>query len=848
MQNKFLIGLLFFLLLRFPVSGQEDSLAYVENLLTQLERSGQIDAYKQTLLTLADVQREKGKFPQALAYYIRAERLLEEINEPLLQAEVLEKIGRLYGDWSLHEKATEYYLQSEKILQAQGKAAKDYLDLLERLGFSYFQSGLYGEAIGVFDRLASHYKRQNDTKNLRKKYKQVADIYKILDRYDEALQYNLELLDLDRIIQEDIQTAATLNNIGFLYKFLDKPEQSLAYFKESLQLYEQLLRQGQAKKDQIALNKILDNIGLLELSLQRPASALSYFEQALTYKQSQNDKVGIAASYNNIAVAHLMLNNYYPAKSYAEQALLIAQKNKAPEIELDSYRQLSRLHEALKQYKQSLTFQKKYVEKREEIFEQKQAELENNYQRLYVGERQEKNMRLIVINREIDNLNFQRLQLEAEQKEKSVEILQKEKRLQEYMIRQKQLERERALQELELARQQLESQKKDGRIQTLDKENQLRQKNLELQEIREQERLKEIELLESKRSLDQLKIEEQQRERQLFLAIGLLLALILILALVGFLQKQRANKKLRQQSEEIQYKNEELASQKEEIEITANQLRSANLAVRQKNEELESQTKRITDSIRYANTIQTAVLPRHEELSEFFPEFFVMYRPKDIVSGDFYWFVHVPKHNYLFVAVVDCTGHGVPGAFMSMIGHTLLSEIVIQMNCYDPAQILLLLDEEIRRGLRQSDDSNRDGMDLGLVRLGGNELVFAGAKRSLYFIPQSTQTLERIKGANRSVGGKERNLHNKSFKNNHRQIAEGDLIYLSTDGYADQCDPHLIKFGSHRLRDLIQSIHHEPLAQQYFLLEQALDKHQQNTEQRDDITLLGLRIGATPGT
>lgn len=837
----------------------EDDPAYTERILKRLENSGQMRLYTQTLLTLADVMKEREKYPQALNYYLRASRVYEDLEEREKEAEVFEKVGRLYTVWELHEKALEFFLKSYQLRKKLGESDSDMQELLEKIGFSYSETEQYEKTIPYFERLVEVYQANNETYALRQKYKQLADVCKILDRYEKARDYTLDILDLDRKLGDSSQVAATLNNLGFLYKFLEEPRTSRYYFQQSLKRYQELLGEDARTRpvEQRRFSVILDNLGFLEMYLGNNESARDYFEQGLAYKKELGDSTGLAESYNNLALAHLLLKNYYPAKNYAENALRIADKTGATSVRLDSYQQLARLHETLKQFRKALDFQKKYSQAREKVFEQRRAELQQDFERRYVSEKQEKNTRLMVIDREIDNLNVQRLELEAEQKEKNLEILKKEKRLQEYMIRQKQLERARAVQELEIARRQLESEKKDNRIQALARESEIRKRNLELQRAKEKERDKEIELLESRQEISQLKLEEQERERQLFIAIGVLLGLVLLLAIIGFIQKQRSNHKLKRQSNEIQQKNEELASQKEELQLTANQLQQANQQVVSKNDELEEKNKRITDSIRYANTIQTAILPTFEELGTHFQDFFILYRPKDIVSGDFYWFLHVPKekispnaeHDYDFIAVVDCTGHGVPGAFMSMIGHTLLNEIVSEMNCHDPAEILRLLDQEIRDGLRQEQEkANQDGMDLSLCRLERRadgeqvEVVFAGAKRSLYVIPQEAGQLERIKGSNRSVGGKERKARKRKFDTEIRLLQPGDLIYMSTDGYADQCNTKLVKFGSHNLRALIEQHHQKPLSKQHLLLEQALDKHQESAEQRDDITLLGLRV------
>ncbi|MCS7003725.1 MAG: SpoIIE family protein phosphatase [Cytophagales bacterium] len=257
---------------------------------------------------------------------------------------------------------------------------------------------------------------------------------------------------------------------------------------------------------------------------------------------------------------------------------------------------------------------------------------------------------------------------------------------------------------------------------------------------------------------------------------------------------------------------------------------------------IEQKNVKIMDSIRYASTIQNAILPSQEELSKAFPEIFCLFRPKDIVSGDFYWYSQVRE--YLFLAVVDCTGHGVPGAFMSMIGSSSLTEIVNVMNVTDPAQILETLDDMVRDALKQDQKANDDGMDVCLVRFDKQanlkRIVFTGAKRPLWIYKKTGAKIIEIKGDNRSIGGMSKK--DKKFTETEITLQHGDVLYLMSDGYADQNNHERKKFGTARLMELLKKIAEEPLEEQRDLLEYALNQHQNEVERRDDVTLIGVRI------
>jgi serine phosphatase RsbU (regulator of sigma subunit) len=263
---------------------------------------------------------------------------------------------------------------------------------------------------------------------------------------------------------------------------------------------------------------------------------------------------------------------------------------------------------------------------------------------------------------------------------------------------------------------------------------------------------------------------------------------------------------------------------------------------------IEKKNKHITDSIRYGETIQKALLPNLMKEKGLFQDSFVLFRPKDLVSGDFYWFTEID--NKTFVAAVDCTGHGVPGAFMSMIGNTLLNEIVNQNRNFDPARVLEALHIEIRLALHQSQEAgkaNDDGMDIGLLKIEKSnqedtfELTFAGAKRHLWYIEPSYQELKRIKGDRKSIGGVQKEQH-RNFTNTKLEVAKDTVIYLSTDGLVDQGNPERKKFGTTRLSNLLLQNAKLSLVEQMQLIESDLDEFQQDAEQRDDITLIGLKV------
>lgn len=263
--------------------------------------------------------------------------------------------------------------------------------------------------------------------------------------------------------------------------------------------------------------------------------------------------------------------------------------------------------------------------------------------------------------------------------------------------------------------------------------------------------------------------------------------------------------------------------------------------VRQQRDELERKNQDIEDSLRYAQTMQLAVLPSLTSLRRAFSDAFILWKPRDIVSGDFYWFHQTQGMNLLVVA--DCTGHGVPGAFMSFIGNDLLNQIVIERGLDDPAQILAELNTGVQRALKQkgaTTSSVDDGMDMAICRFTAQGVVFAGARRPLYVVVQGEIT--EYPGARHAIGGRSRKPCH--FENVALPMLPEAMLYLTTDGFADQPNVEGKRFKTRLMMNLLSNIATQPCQQQREQLEARLAEHAGAAAQRDDITIVGVRLPA----
>ncbi len=348
----------------------------------------------------------------------------------------------------------------------------------------------------------------------------------------------------------------------------------------------------------------------------------------------------------------------------------------------------------------------------------------------------------------------------------------------------------------------------------------------------------EISVLEHEAEIEQLKF---RRQRVLIIGIGLF-GLLLLLAAVGFYNRmsfiRATNKKINTQRDEIESQRDKIQGQHDLV---------------------YSQKEMITDSISYAKRIQSAMLPSEEQLNQLVPDHFVVYKPKDIVSGDYYWVKEVLDH--VVIVGADCTGHGVPGAFMSMLGMTVLNDLISDRCFNAPSAILEQMRLKIKGLLVQNGDSEeqKDGMDMALAILNKNnrEIHFAGANYPLYIIRDkkipggkelesyiSTEgedfQLYEIKGDKQPIGV---HWEEKPFRTHSIMLQENDTFYLFSDGIVDQYGgPNRKKYKSLNFKKLLLSIQKESMKKQGQILENTFETWKGDMEQIDDVSVIGVKL------
>ncbi|MCE3226630.1 MAG: protein serine/threonine phosphatase [Bacteroidetes bacterium] len=322
---------------------------------------------------------------------------------------------------------------------------------------------------------------------------------------------------------------------------------------------------------------------------------------------------------------------------------------------------------------------------------------------------------------------------------------------------------------------------------------------------------------EKKETIAKEENEKQKTIRNLFIVAFGFMLLLAIFIFISYRQKKQVNSVISKQK----------------------------LEVEEQKSLVERNQKQIIDSINYAKRIQSSILPNDTILKKVFTESFILYRPKDIVSGDFYWFCSLPDSKEMILAVADCTGHGVPGAFLSMVGSTLLNEIVTHKNITDPAEILKALCSGLSSTLvsKQKEEINPDGMDISICKIDSEKkrLMFAGANQTLYLVGNGK--VEKTESQINSINGVFDLRTNDQLYSIGVDLSDITAVYLTTDGFADQMgELTKKKFLSTRFEDLLLKVHNLSANEQLSEIENTFNTWKGNQKQIDDVLVIGFKV------
>jgi serine phosphatase RsbU (regulator of sigma subunit)/Tfp pilus assembly protein PilF len=631
-------------------------------------------------------------------------------------------------------------------------------------------------------------------------YSDIADIENALKYFDQSMEKYIEV--------ESISGQAMVNNnIGIIYYEIGDITKALDYYFEELKLEEQV-----GNKDGIASS--LNNLAILYSEQGDTNKGFEYFKKVRDIRIEIGDQHGIASSTNNLGLLYFQNNQYDTALKYYLESVKIY-KNIGNKVDLGgTYSNIAQVYQKKEKFNKAIEYGLLSLELLEEVnLAQGIAQTTNTLGLIYLemGEiKKAKEMveKSLYIAKEIGYP----LQLQNAAKALSM-IFEQEGQ---------------GMKALEMHK--LFISMKDS-IQN----EKLRNTTIKQQAKYEYEKQKAIDDSEHEK---QIAIEEEKQEKQKVIiytaAGGLLLLVVFIVFIINRLNVTR------QQKNEINTQKEEIAFQHEQLEQTHTEIK---------------------DSITYAKRLQNAILPSIKDITKHIPHNFIYFKPKDVVSGDFYWFERVEQT--IFVAAADCTGHGVPGAMVSVVCSNALNRAVKEFNLKEPADILNKTRDLVVEQFSMSGEEIKDGMDISLCAFNGNKMTYSGANNPIWIV-KNTEKLNQLEKENKgSIINEERSIVElkgdrkpigkyrdmSPFSQKEMILEEGNLIYLFSDGFSDQFGGESLagkvggkKFKYKPFKNFLLSINQMPLDEQKEHIDRTFNLWKGDFEQVDDVCIIGLKF------
>jgi serine phosphatase RsbU (regulator of sigma subunit) len=597
-------------------------------------------------------------------------------------------------------------------------------------------------------------------------------------KYPEAIQFYLNAISFKKELNDLNGAADSYSWIAGIYLHTGDYEKALEYCLKGLKIAE-----STNYKSKICESNI--TIGIIFYEQKKYKESITYMNKALAVEGEQTSKRNLSYIHNNLAIAYDRLNDHKTSLSYHFKALKLNEEMGDDHGTATCYNNISAAYSSLDKMNEALLYSLKSVA----LSEKTNDKVGLSYSYISAGDcyQAKKNFAIaydyflkgLKVAREINYKT--EIQEAYEHLAFIAEEMKDYRKALEYhklyaLVKDSILNEESLKQSSELNIR-YETEKKEKEILLLTKDQELKNKNL-----------------------------KEQRLIRIGLSIGLGLLLALSFLLFNrYRFKQKANLLLEKQKEEIRKKNT-----------------------------------LITDSIDYAKTIQEAVLPDNEYLSSLLPDHFILYKPKDIVSGDFYWISK--KENKIICAVADCTGHGVPGAFMSLLGHNMLENVVQLETSLNPGKILTAMNQQIIARFSKGQEQSKHGMDIAVISIDilNHQLEYAGAKNALYIIRENK--LLEMKADKIALGTPDKNFMLFNYTNHVFQLQQGDMMYLFSDGFPDQKGGlEKKKFFYQPFKDLLVSISALPLEAQKQRLDSTIANWIGEGEQIDDILIMGIK-------
>lgn len=748
------------------------------------------DSYNKIAITYLD----KNQINQAREYFFKALVADKLASNEEGYVRRMGNIGVTYTIQRRHGLAMQYY--SSALGLAQSLKNKQLIaTCYMQIGGLLLEQEKYPEALHYYFKVIKMGDELADKNAIYNSYKNIARIYEFRGDGIKALEHAFLALKLGESMGNKYKIELCLGNIGDIYKNQGNYSKALAYYFRALKIAEEIKNDGQ-------IANMLSAIGGAYFDSGDRNQALDYFMRGYTIMERVGNKEGLADHLGNIGLVYAQSNNEFKALYYYKRAIRLLR-------ELGIKNELNRWldnaavsYSTLAKYPENMDSSDLYYSKAMDYL----------VESLEIAEALDKKNEIGKCNYLIGVLHIEKNNLQQAETDlkKSIEMSKRTGELSNRENAYKHLAEiyhRKGNMQLELENYKNYILYRDSIFNKENTERKLRSAiNFEFEKKQAIERSKQ-----ERTNLLALSVKKRQKTILWFvISFSLIILLATVFLYRSFLQKRRINS---------------------ELEIKNQRIEWAHKIIAEKNHE-------ITDSINYALHIQQAILPDEGEISKLLPNNFILFKPKDIISGDFYFFAK--EKDKIFLAAADCTGHGVPGGLMSVLASEKLRNAVTQST--NPGKILSLVNESIKSTLHQSDHdyTNRNGMDIALctIDLKNMQLEFAGANRPLWVWRKNTGILEEISGTKSSIGGLTKS--DKCFDTCTIKLQKGDMFYLFSDGYADQFGTNDKKLTTKRFRNMLIELKDWPLAEQGKLLEEFINNWKGNTVQTDDMLVIGV--------
>ncbi|MBL7913262.1 MAG: tetratricopeptide repeat protein [Bacteroidia bacterium] len=677
------------------------------------------------------------------------------------------------------------------------------------LGVTLFKLNKFDEAMVALEVAEKYFINNKNQSQLAIVYGTMGNIYYQRDLFPKSLEYFLKAFKIYESLGLKKSIAGYAGNIGAIYNATGNNIKALEFYNKALIVNKEIkAERGEAlnivcignvysdKKEYtlaleyfekaMIINKKLgdkeylannyETIGALKLKLKQYESALENLKLARDMHEVLKNDKGLSYAYNIMGDVYYELKDYATAEKMQLLALDFANRSKTLNLKKEVHKSLSILYNETGQYKLSLENYKESVRIKDSLFS--------------VSNEKELLQRQI----EFDFEKKEALTKAEFIKQQSMNQVEIEKRKQAIIL----LEKDNALRKLDLTQTNLQLKEKEAESESQKKQVEILNKDKQLQTVEAQKKAKEL--------------EQQKQLRNIFIVGAILLLAFAVYILMNLSKSKRTNKIIEKQKSEVE----------------------------QQKHLVEEKHKEITDSINYAERIQRSFLATKETLDENLQDYFIFFKPKDVVSGDFYWAGKLNNGNFALVTA-DSTGHGVPGAIMSLLNITSLEKAIEHHN--QPAEIFNTTRQTIIKRLSKdgSKDGGKDGMDASLTVYDfKNKKLFTSSANNPIWLVRGNKAIEIA--CDKMPLGKH-DLQHISFSQEEIELKEGDVVYTLTDGFADQFGgPKGKKFMSKKLRELLAANASLPMQKQKELLEKTFLEWIGSLEQVDDVTLIGVRI------